>query len=56
MTDEQLAILTEAHAELLEKLVLAGVFSFTNGSITLHFDHAGTLRKVETLKHVAFTA
>lgn len=52
-TTEELAVYFATHFSELFILMNAGFFDMRNGSMTVHFDNAGKIRKIE--KHNVFT-
>lgn len=47
MSENLFKELIEQHKEVITALIECGLFSMSNGSITIHYDNNGVVRKIE---------
>lgn len=48
------AVFLGQHADKVIALIQSGFFEVTNGSVTVHIDHLGVIRKIE--KHIVYNS
>ncbi len=49
-----MAVFLGKHADKVIALIQSGFFDVVNGSVTVHIDHLGTIKKIE--KHIIYNA